>query len=211
MRNLSVVEQKRAAIVVLDLGGPGSSPVAGDAAGRSGIRCPGSHPDGRGAAGAAWWWTKGTSLGEICAPARGRTGHHREHPSWFRFYANERGLAQKIRAGDYALTSTMSPKELLERLVEGVPVEEATVTIPEGKNMEQVAELLDAAGVVRGARRASRLARDAGLARTHGRARRLAFEGYLYPDTYRFRAGYDAACKVVSAAGQARPQRCSPS
>src|SRR6059058_991870 len=50
-----------------------------------------------------------------------------DHPSWFRFYANERGLAQKIRAGHYTLTSKMSPKQLLDRLVEGVPVEEVAV------------------------------------------------------------------------------------
>ena len=90
-----------------------------------------------------------------------------DHPSWFRFYANERGLAQKIRAGDYELTSAMSPKELLDRLVEGVPVEETSVTIPEGKNMEQVAEILGAAGVCSAAD-ALKVMRDAGLARSLG-------------------------------------------
>ena len=46
----------------------------------------------------------------------------------------------------------MSPRELLDRLVEGVPVEEIAVTIPEGKNMIQVAELLDARGRLLGGR-----------------------------------------------------------
>ncbi len=118
-----------------------------------------------------------------------------DHPSWFRFYANERGLAQKIRAGDYALTSTMSPKELLDRLVEGVPVEEIAVTIPEGKNMEQVAEILGGAGVCSAAD-ALKVMRDAGLARSLG-VPNATFEGYLYPDTYRFRAGTTPA-KVVT-------------
>src|SRR5438270_5858706 len=70
-----------------------------------------------------------------------------ERPNWFRFYANQRGLAQKIRAGQYTLPSSLSPRELLDRLVAGVPVEEVAVTIPEGKNLLQVAELLDQAGV----------------------------------------------------------------
>ncbi|HEX4462326.1 MAG TPA: endolytic transglycosylase MltG [Polyangia bacterium] len=118
-----------------------------------------------------------------------------DHPSWFRFYANERGLAQKIRAGDYELTSAMSPKELLDRLVEGVPVEEIAVTIPEGKNMEQVAEILGASGICSAAD-ALKVMRDAGLARSLG-VPNATFEGYLYPDTYRFRAG-TSALKVVT-------------
>ena len=80
----------------------------------------------------------------------------------------------------------MSPKELLERLVEGVPVEEVAVTIPEGKNMVQVAELLDAAGVCSGDE-ALKLMRDAAFARSLG-VPNATLEGYLFPDTYRFRA-----------------------
>ncbi len=118
-----------------------------------------------------------------------------EHPSWFRFYANERGLAQKIRAGQYTLSSSMSPHELLDRLVEGVPVKEATVTIPEGKNMLQVAGLLDAAGVC-GESDAVQLMRDPAFARSLG-VPNPTLEGYLYPDTYRFAAGTPAA-KVLT-------------
>src|SRR4051812_11968877 len=55
---------------------------------------------------------KGTSLGEIAKrlAAKGII----DHPSWFRFYANERGLAQKIRAGQYPLSSEMSPRQVLD-------------------------------------------------------------------------------------------------
>src|SRR4051812_37380243 len=31
------------------------------------------------------------------------------HPEWFRFYANERGVASKIRAGAYTLSARMTP------------------------------------------------------------------------------------------------------
>ncbi|HEX8952561.1 MAG TPA: endolytic transglycosylase MltG [Polyangia bacterium] len=138
---------------------------------------------------------KGMTLGEISK----RLADRRliDHPSWFRFYANERGLAQKIRAGQYTLSSQMSPRELLDRLVEGVPVEEVAVTIPEGKNMVQVAEILDAAGVCHGDE-AARLMRDPAFARSLGvPAANATLEGYLYPDTYRFRAGTSAA-KVLA-------------
>src|SRR5689334_6470973 len=46
-----------------------------------------------------------------------------EHPSWFSFYANERGLAQKIRAGQYTFSSAMTPRQVLDKLVAGVPQE----------------------------------------------------------------------------------------
>src|SRR4051794_23386698 len=75
---------------------------------------------------------KGTTLGEIA-----RRLHDKgviDHPSWFRFYANEQGLSQKIRAGKYTFSNEMSPRQVLDKLVEGVPVEEVSVTIPEGKN-----------------------------------------------------------------------------
>jgi len=137
---------------------------------------------------------KGMTLGEIAARL------HKEglidHPSWFRFYANERGMAQKIRAGQYTLSSNMSPKELLQKLIEGVPIEEVAVTIPEGKNMVQVAEILDAAGVCE-RDEALKAMRDPAFARSLG-VPNATLEGYLYPDTYRFRPK-SSAQKVLTA------------
>ena len=148
------------------------------------IRYPDAHPSGPARA-AKLTIEKGMTLGEIAR--RLADNGLIDHPSWFRFYANERGLAQKIRAGQYTLSSNLSPKELLQKLVEGVPVEEVTVTIPEGKNMIQVAELLEAAGVCSGDE-ALKLMRDAAFAHSLG-VPNGTLEGYLYPDTYRFRAG----------------------
>jgi UPF0755 protein len=132
---------------------------------------------------------KGNTLGDISRRLSDRGII--SHPSWFRLYANERGLAQKIRAGQYTLTASMTPKQILDKLVEGVPVEEVSVTIPEGKNLLQIAELLDGAGVTT-RDDAEKAARDSSLARQLG-VPGDTLEGYLYPDTYRFRPGTPAS------------------
>ena len=64
-----------------------------------------------------------------------------EHPSWFRFYANERGLAQKIREGQYTLSvSTMTLTEILLTVWSKESRSRRwAVTLPEGKNLAQVA------------------------------------------------------------------------
>jgi UPF0755 protein len=178
---VSVAEQKRAAkivaVTVLVF-----LAVAGGLTWQA-LSYPDSHPSGP-AREAQLTVEKGMTLGEISR----RLADRRliDHPSWFRFYANERGLAQKIRAGQYTLSSSMSPKQLLERLVEGVPVEEVAVTIPEGKNMIDVAERLEAAGVCSGDE-AAKLMRDPAFVHSLG-VPNATLEGYLYPDTYRFRA-----------------------
>jgi UPF0755 protein len=132
---------------------------------------------------------KGISLREIA-----RRLHERniiDHPTWFTFYGNERGLAQKVKAGRYTFSASQSPRELLDKLVEGVPLEETAVTLPEGKNLLQIAELLEAAGVC-SKEEVTRLGRDARFVREQGLAGE-SLEGWLFPDTYRFRPGTPAA------------------
>src|SRR5262249_26239544 len=84
---------------------------------------------------------KGMSLAEIAHMLGERRLVY--HPEWFRFYANERGVAQKIRAGAYTLSATMTPRQVLDVLLSGAREPEVPVTIPEGKNMMDVARLLE--------------------------------------------------------------------
>jgi UPF0755 protein len=137
---------------------------------------------------------RGTSLGEIARRLADR-GLIR-HPSWFRFYANERGLAQKIKAGQYSFDSGMTPKHILDLLIEGVPIEEVAVTLPEGKNLVQIAQLFEDAGVC-AHEDLERVARDPAVAQKLG-VPGPSLEGYLYPDTYRFPRG-TSPMKIVSA------------
>ncbi len=52
------------------------------------------------------------------------------HPEWFRFYASERGVASKIRAGAYSLSARMSPRQILDTLLSGAREPEVPVTVP---------------------------------------------------------------------------------
>jgi UPF0755 protein len=44
-----------------------------------------------------------------------------ERPTWFRLYANERGDAQRIRAGQYTFSPSMTPRQILDALLAGTP------------------------------------------------------------------------------------------
>jgi UPF0755 protein len=104
-----------------------------------------------------------------------------DHPRLFTWAARLRGLERRLRAGDYRLDPRWSLPTLLTALVEGRGLT-ATVTIPEGWRLEQVAERLAAAGV---AGRAEFLA----AARDRSLLRELAIpgpsaEGFLFPETY---------------------------
>ncbi len=144
---------------------------------------------------------KGMSLPEVSRMLGERGLVH--HPEWFRFYANERGVAQKIRAGAYMLSANQTPRQILDVLLSGAREPEVPVTIPEGKNMLDVARLLEEAGICTTSE-AERLMRDANYALSLG-VTGNSLEGYLYPDTYRFPPG--VPCTRVLPALVKRTQR----
>lgn len=105
------------------------------------------------------------------------------HPFKFRLLARLKGVEKSIQAGEYLLSSDLSPAAILERMVSG-KVRLYRFTIPEGSNLKQIAEIIEAAGLEQ--RQAFlRSARDAGLAEKMG-IEAATFEGYLYPETYFF-------------------------
>jgi UPF0755 protein len=112
-------------------------------------------------------------------------------PAYFRLYANFTGRAHKIRAGQYTLDRKMTPRQMLQRLVEGVKEEEVQVTIPEGKNLLEVVDLLAEAGVAPADDLLQRV-RDPSFVASLG-LRGPTLEGYLFPDTYKFRPKTPAA------------------
>ena len=117
-----------------------------------------------------------------------------DRPRYFDFWARRHDLPAGVKAGTYRFEGTMTLEALADRLREGGSFDEVEVTIPEGFNLWAIAERLEEAGLV--------AADDFLDAATDPHALRAAeigadsFEGYLFPDTYRFRAGTSAAALV---------------
>jgi len=92
----------------------------------------------------------------------------------------------KFRAGPYKITTGMNMVEVMNQLVYGKPLTIA-LTIPEGKNMFEIAQLLEAQGITK-AQDFLREARNESFLRSLGFPY-ASIEGYLYPDTYQFTPG----------------------
>lgn len=102
---------------------------------------------------------------------------------WFILLAEIKGSVNKIKAGEYELSPSMLPGEVLEKLASGKPSQHM-ITIPEGFNIYQIADLLDKQGLVKKEEFLAR-AFDQKLMTLYG-FQGPSFEGYLFPDTYAF-------------------------
>ena len=89
---------------------------------------------------------------------------------------------KRIKAGEYHLTTSMLPLDVLNVLVEGKVVEYST-TIPEGNTLYQVADLLSGAGFVDRDKFVERCFDHTFIASLGIKGDSL--EGYLFPDTYK--------------------------
>lgn len=113
-------------------------------------------------------------------------------PEKFKLLGSITGNDKKIKAGEYLLSSSMTPSEILGVLTSG-KVRLYSITIPEGYNIYQVADVFSQAGIVNRdeflkASTSPELLRQNGLSETNS-----SFEGYLFPDTYKFPKGIQAA------------------
>ncbi len=118
-----------------------------------------------------------------------------DRPFVFRLYAGQRGVAGRFKAGRYVLAAPITPRQILDALVKGAADELVAVTIPEGKNLVEVAEILDAAGIASKAEVVMR-ATDGGFVAQLGLPG-ASLEGYLFPDTYRLRPHTPAAKALI--------------
>lgn len=108
-----------------------------------------------------------------------------DKPTWFRIYAMWEGDTTNVKTGKYAIKDNLSPKQVLAILVAGVKEVATKVTLPEGKNMLEFFELLEAAKIAKAAELEA-LARDKDFLGRHGITGDTV-EGYLFPDTYELR------------------------
>src|SRR6185295_8573798 len=70
-----------------------------------------------------------------------------DRPTVFRLYAGQRGVASRFKPGHYVIFAPASPKQLIDTLVKGAADELVAVVVPPGKNLAEVADLFDAAGI----------------------------------------------------------------
>ena len=68
-----------------------------------------------------------------------------KHPFKYRILARLKGYDKRVKAGEYTLSATMSPIQILDKLVAG-KVKLYRLTIPEGSNLEQIAAMVEEAG-----------------------------------------------------------------
>jgi UPF0755 protein len=107
-------------------------------------------------------------------------------PRVLALYARLTGRDRALKSGEYDVSPTQTPLEILDMLVEG-RVKTYAVTLPEGLRLQEIAERLGQLGLVDPQAFLDR-ARNPQLARAFG-IEASSFEGYLYPETYRFRRG----------------------
>jgi UPF0755 protein len=107
---------------------------------------------------------------------RGRLG--------FSLLAIAQGKARKMQAGEYLFKNSMYPDEILSKLATGDELFH-TFTIPEGYTLSQVAKVIEEAGLVKEWQFIDK-ARDTSFLSSLA-IKGSSAEGYLYPDTYRFR------------------------
>jgi len=94
-----------------------------------------------------------------------------------------RRLAPHLRAGEYALSPSMTPDQIFAHIESGQVVT-YPVVVPEGFTVAQIAERLAAEGLADAAA-FSALCADATFARELS-VPESTLEGYLFPETYRF-------------------------
>lgn len=109
-----------------------------------------------------------------------------DRPRWFRIYAMYRGVTTEVKTGEYALRDDLTPAQVLDTILEGVKDVTVSVTIPEGINMLEAIDIIVKAGVVSSREPLVALARDPQFLQRMG-ITGDSVEGYLFPETYRFK------------------------
>jgi len=101
----------------------------------------------------------------------------------FHYYARYKNLMNKFKAGTYTIPAGANIPKVIDTLVYGKP-NLTSVTIPEGKNLYEIAKLLEDNEVTNAAEfiklaKSSEILRELNIQGPN-------IEGYLFPETYKF-------------------------
>lgn len=102
---------------------------------------------------------------------------------YFSIYTKIKKAGKKLQAGEYVLSGSKSPEEILDILVNG-RVKLYRVTLPEGLTMKEIAGLMEKEGLC-DPKTFTALCQNPALIKKLG-IKALSLEGYLFPDTYFF-------------------------
>ena len=127
---------------------------------------------------------RGASFPQVLAQLTAAGVVPEDEALYFKLFVLHRGAASKVTAGEHTFRGDMTPEEILAELVRAQRAEELRVTIPEGRNILEVADILATAGIgtvdeVLAAMRDPALLSELGIEGP-------SVEGYLFPDTYKF-------------------------
>ncbi len=112
----------------------------------------------------------------------------------FKLVAWIRGEQRNIKAGDYALKTGSDAGDVLDQLISGKTLM-FTLTVPEGYNIYQMADMFQQLGVMTREEFLSAAKDEAFLKELSVEGKSL--EGYLFPDTYFFRYSEKADGKLI--------------
>jgi len=135
---------------------------------------------------------EGSTLNQIAVDLE--KAHIIPNSTVFRLSGRFMGYDQRIKTGEYRLNSAMPPLKILEILEKGRTIT-YSITIPEGFNLNQIADLLEQKGLTRKTTFLEQ-AEDRSLVESLDFSGET-LEGYLYPDTYRFGRN-EKAGKIIS-------------
>jgi UPF0755 protein len=113
--------------------------------------------------------------------------------TYFRLRIQFAGQDDEIVAGAHELTTAMTTAQIIDTITseDAISIPETTVTFVEGWRVEQYAEALIEAGLIETPEEFLEAANDPGwnneFSFLHSRPSGAGLEGYLFPDTYRFR------------------------
>jgi UPF0755 protein len=108
-------------------------------------------------------------------------------PTAFYLMARALGVAGNVQAGEYELSTAMTPAVILHKLVSG-DVVKYRVTIPEGYTVRQIAVRLEERGIIKNREEFIAEAFSSDFNTILGITGE-SVEGYLFPDTYLFSKG----------------------
>jgi len=103
--------------------------------------------------------------------------------TFFKLFARYKKAGRKLQAGEYLLSASDPPERVLEILLKG-RVKLYRITIPEGLNIKEIANVVEEAGFCRKDEFLS-LCRDSTFIIPFD-IKATSLEGYLFPDTYFF-------------------------